>query len=234
MNKKININKVKKNLSLSEKLKLLTGEDVLDMAGNSQYGITALKMTDGPHGVRLAKGTESSYELSNIDGGDTCFPTASALGASWNTELAYKVGAAIARDCRQENLDVLLAPGVNMKRTPHCGRNFEYFSEDPVLSGMLGAAFINGVHSEGVGTSLKHFAVNNQETKRWSINAEVDERTLREYYLRVFEIVLENSNPTSVMCAYNKLNGIWCSENKYLLTKILREEWHYTGMVVSN
>lgn len=129
---------------------------------------------------------------------------------------------------------MLLAPAVNMKRTPHCGRNFEYFSEDPYLSGIMGAEFINGIQSQNVGTSLKHYAVNSQEINRGTINAEVDERTLREYYLKVFEVLLENCNPTSVMCAYNKLNGIWCSENKYLLTELLKEEWGYDGLVISD
>ena len=223
-------------MSFDEKCMLITGAAALSTTAIEKYGIPQINMSDGPHGIRrlIFPGKPEISQKCHIEGGDTCFPTASAVGASWNVELAEKAGAAIAKDCKEENIQVLLAPGVNMKRTPHCGRNFEYFSEDPYLSGKMGAAFINGVQSEGVGTSLKHFAVNNQEIQRGTINAEVDERTLREYYLKPFEIVLQNSNPTSVMCAYNKLNGIWCSENSYLLNEILRNEWDYKGMVISD
>lgn len=216
-------------MTFEEKAAVLTGGAALTTGGVERLGIPGIELSDGPHGVRRIDG-----QTRNIEGGDVCFPTASAVGATWNPELAYKAGAAIGRDCVEEGVDVLLAPGINMKRTPRSGRNFEYYSEDPVLSGHMGAAFINGVQSEGVGTSLKHFAVNSQESDRGSINAEVDERTLREYYLREFEIALKNSNPISVMCAYNKLNGIWCSENKYLLNDILKEEWGYDGLVVSD
>ena len=146
----------------------------------------------------------------------------------------FQAGETIAKECQQEGIDMLLAPGINTKRTPHCGRNFEYFSEDPYHCGILTAAFVNDVQSKGIGTSLKHYAVNNQEIQRGTINAEVDEYTLREYYLKPFEIVLQHCNPNSVMCAYNKLNGIWCSENRYLLTELLQEIWEYDGPVVSD
>lgn len=226
----MNINKILSELTFKEKAELLTEGACLATAENKRAGVKQINMSDGPYGVRRIKDVQKC----NIDGGDTCFPTASALGSAWNKKLAYQTGAAIAADCRQEGINMLLAPGVTMKRTPHCGRNFEYFSEDPYLSGMLGAEFINGVQSKGVGTSLKHYAANNQEIRRGTINSEVDERTLREFYLKVFEIVLKYSNPTSVMCAYNKLNGIWCSENRYLLTEILKEEWKYDGLVISD
>ena len=226
----MNIEKILSELTFEEKAALLTEGECLATTANARLGIEQINMSDGPYGVRRIKGVQKC----NIDGGDTCFPTGSALGSAWNKEIAFSTGAAIADDCRQEGINMLLAPGVTMKRTPHCGRNFEYFSEDPYLSGMLGAAFINGVQSRGVGTSLKHYAANNQEIRRGTINAEVDERTLREYYLKVFEIVLRHSEPTSVMCAYNKLNGIWCSENRYLLTEILKDEWHYGGLVISD
>lgn len=216
-------------MTFEEKAALLTGGADLTTGSVERLGIPGIELSDGPHGVRRIDGQKR-----HIDGGDVCLPTASAVGATWNPEIAYKSGAAIGRDCVEEGIDVILAPGINMKRTPRSGRNFEYYSEDPVLSGHMGAAFINGVQSEGIGTSLKHFAVNSQETDRGSINAEVDERTLREYYLKEFEIALKNSNPTSVMCAYNKLNGIWCSENKYLLNDILKEEWNYDGLVISD
>lgn len=221
-------------MTIEEKARVLTGIDALSTVPMEKYDIPRLEMSDGPHGIRRLVGHPSFPQECNIDGGDVCFPTASALGSSWNRELAFKTGEAIAKDCIQEGIDMLLAPAVNMKRTPHCGRNFEYFSEDPYLSGIMGAEFINGVQSQNVGTSLKHYAVNSQEINRGTINAEVDERTLREYYLKVFEILLGHCNPTSVMCAYNKLNGIWCSENKYLLTELLKEEWGYDGLVVSD
>ena len=221
-------------MTLEEKVKMLTGEGALSTASDEKHGIKSINMSDGPHGVRRLIGHLQFPQTCSIEGGDTCVPTASAMGASWNRGLMFEVGRVIAKDCIKEDISVLLAPAVNMKRTPHCGRNFEYISEDPYLSGILGAEFINGVQSLGVGTSLKHFAANNQEIKRGTINAEIDERTLREHYLRVFDILLKHCNPTSVMCAYNKLNGIWCSENKYLLTEILRKEWKYDGLVVSD
>ena len=196
------IQKWMQELTLEEKSLLLTGGGALTTKGCERLGIPCLNMSDGPHGVRRLITNPVWRQEVHIDGGDVCYPTNSALGATWNTELAYKAGVAVAKDCKAEGIDVLLAPSVNMKRTPRCGRNFEYYAEDPVLAGMLGAAFINGVQDEGVGTSLKHYAANNQEIERGTINVEVDERTLREYYLKVFEIVLANSNPTSVMCAY--------------------------------
>ena len=226
--------KIVNQMTFEEKASFLTGGAALSTFEMPQYGISALAMSDGPHGVRRLVGHPTAPQECHIEGGDVCYPTNSALGATWNTELVYKAGTAVAKDCKAEGIDVILAPAVIMKRTPRCGRNFEYYAEDPVLAGMLGAAFINGVQDEGVGTSLKHYAVNNQEIERGTINAEVDERTLREYYLKVFEVLLANSNPTSVMCAYNKLNGIWCSENKFLLNDLLKEEWGYDGLVVSD
>lgn len=234
MNK--NIDEIIHEMTLEEKCTLLTGGGALKTAAIERLDIPKLEMSDGPHGVRrLLKHPIPEYvQECNIDGGDVCFPTASAMGSTWNKELVYKTGQAIARDCIEEGIEMLLAPGVNMKRTPFCGRNFEYFSEDPVLSGELGAAFIQGVQSLGVGTSLKHFAANNQEIWRSSISVEVDERTLREYYLKPFEIAVKKGNPVSVMCAYNKLGGIWCSENKWLLQDLLQKEWGYNGLLVSD
>jgi beta-glucosidase len=223
-------------MTLDEKCRLLTGGGALKTTSIERLGIPKLEMSDGPHGVRrLLKHPILEYvQECNIVGGDVCFPTASAMGSTWNKELVYVTGQAIARDCIEEGIDMLLAPGVNMKRTPFCGRNFEYFSEDPVLSGELGAAFIQGVQSLGVGTSLKHFAANNQEIWRSSISVEVDEKTLREFYLKPFEIAVKKGNPVSVMCAYNKLGGIWCSENKWLLQDLLQKEWGFDGLIVSD
>ena len=229
-----NIDEIINEMTFEEKARLLTGAGALCTAEIERLGVLSLNMSDGPHGIRRLIGHPHYPQECNIEGGDTCMPTASAVGASWNREIAFTAGEVIANDCIEEDIQVLLAPAVNMKRTPHCGRNFEYYSEDPYLSGILAAEFINGVESKGIGTSLKHYAANNQEIRRGTINAEIDERTLMEYYLRVFEIVLENSNPASVMCAYNKLNGIWCSENRYLLTELLKEKWGYGGLVVSD
>lgn len=230
----IDIKKVLKEMTFEEKCLLLTCEHDLGTHVFEKYGIPLVMFSDGPHGIRRLINHPRCPQECNIKGGDTALPTASAVGASWNEQIAFDAGATIAADCIEEGVDMLLAPGVNMKRTPHCGRNFEYYSEDPYLSGMLAAAFINGVQSKGVGTSLKHYAANNQEILRGSINAEIDERTLREYYLKVFEIALSHSNPTSVMCSYNRINGIWASENRYLLKDILKDEWKYDGMVISD
>jgi beta-glucosidase len=231
---KQSIDNILKELTFEEKCRLLTGSAALSSAAIERLCVPSLNMSDGPHGARRLIGHPTCPQECHIEGGDTCFPTASAVGSSWNRKTAYDAGRAIALDCIMEDIQMLLAPAVNMKRTPHCGRNFEYYSEDPYLAGILGAEFINGVESRGIGTSLKHFAANNQEIDRGTINAEIDERTLREYYLKPFEIVIENSNPASVMCSYNKLNGIWASENRWLLTEILKEEWGYDGLVVSD
>lgn len=213
-------------MTFSEKARLLTGDRGCTTTAYEKYGIPSVKMIDGPSGVRNDK--------THIEGGNTAMPTASAIGASWDRELARLAGRTIANDCIEDGQAVLLGPGVNLKRSPHGGRNFEYYSEDPCLSGELGAAFINGLSEKGIGASLKHYAANNYERDCRVMNTEVDERTLREYYLKSFETALEKSSPVSVMNAYNKLNGIWCSENKWLLEKILREEWGYDGIVISD
>jgi beta-glucosidase len=222
------------SLPIEEKAKILTGSGALLTSGNYSINLPALLLSDGPHGIRRLIGHPWFPQECSIPGGDVCFPTPSALGSTWNIELVKEVGKAIARDCIEEDIQVLLAPGVNMKRTPVCGRNFEYFSEVPVVSGALGAAFIQGVQSLGVSTSLKHFAVNNQEKDRNKVSVEIDMRTLREIYLLPFEIAVKKGQPDSVMCAYNKLGGIWCSEHKWLLTELLREEWGFGGLVISD
>ncbi len=223
-----NKEKIKK-MTLSEKAMLLTGKNMLTTAELERLGVPSIEMADGPHGVRTASGKPCS-----IEGGCICFPTASAASATWNRELLYEMGVGLARDCIKEEVDVLLGPGINIKRHSLCGRNFEYFSEDPLVAGELGAAYINGVQSCGVGTSLKHFAANNQEIDRGTGSSEIDERTLREIYLRGFEIAVKKSKPTSIMNAYNKLNAIYCSENKWLLKDVLRDEWGYDGVVISD
>ena len=221
----MNAKNLVEKMTVDEKISLLSGGSCMGTAEVGRLGLKSANMADGPHGLR--DGTSSERNC-------TSFPCLSAVGASWNREIAFKMGEYIARDCIRLDKNMILGPGVNMKRIDLCGRNFEYFSEDPVLSGELAAGYINGVQSKGVGTSLKHFAVNNQELNRLYLNAEIDERTMREIYLKAFEIAVKKSNPTSVMCALNKVNGVLCSENKMLLTDILRNEWGYKGFVVSD
>ena len=188
-------------------------------------------MTDGPHGVRRSPDVNAIGKKSLPA---TCFPTASCLAATWDATRVRQVGQALGAEAKALGVSILLGPGANMKRDGRCGRNFEYFSEDPFLAGALAASFIQGVQSEGVGTSLKHFAANNQESERFRIDAIVDERTLREIYLPAFETAVKVGKPWTVMCAYNKLNGTYCSENHRLLVEILKDEWGFDGLVVSD
>ena len=212
-------------MTVEEKAVLLTGgEGVLQTAGVPRLGIAPKNMADGPNGER------------NETPGSNCttLPSGCAVGATWNPELAYLTGETIAKDCIHHDVQMILGPAVNMKRNPLCGRNFEYFAEDPVLAGELAAAYIKGVEEQGIGTSLKHFACNSQELRRTFINVEIDERTMREIYLKAFEIAIKKANPTSVMCAYNKIGAMWCSENRMLLHDIPRDEWGYDGIMVSD
>jgi beta-glucosidase len=226
-------NKLVQEMTLEEKASLCSGEDMWRLKTITRLGLSEVSVADGPHGLR-----KQIEKKDNLGIGESipavCFPTSSALACSFDTKLAYEVGKALGEECLKEGVSVILGPGANQKRSPLCGRNFEYFSEDPILTGEMAAAMINGVQSQGIGTSLKHFAVNNQESHRMSIDAIVDERALRETYLRGFEIAIKKGKPWTVMCAYNKLNGIYCSENPYLLTKILRDEWGFEGLVVSD
>ncbi len=216
-------------MTLEEKAGLCSGLDFWSTKPIPRLGIPSVFMTDGPHGLRKAKGTDFNNSVPA-----TCFPTASALASSWNADLLGKVGTALGRECQANDVQILLGPGINMKRSPLGGRNFEYFSEDPVLAGFLSAALINGVQGQGVGTSLKHFAANNQEFERMTMSSDPDERALHEIYFPAFEIAVTQAQPWSVMCAYNKLYGTYCSENPYLLTDVLRKDWGYKGFVVSD
>lgn len=219
-------------LTLEEKASLLSGVDdwftqAIDRPG-LPAPVPAIEVGDGPHGLRKETGVDMVWVPA------TGFPTASALGASWDRELVRRVGTAIGAEARAEGVQVVLGPGVNMKRSPLCGRNFEYFSEDPRHSGELGAAYVDGVQSTGVGTSLKHFAANNQEIERTRISVVADERTLRETYLSAFERVVRTADPWTVMCSYNRLLGVHASQNRWLLTDVLRQDWGYRGAVVSD
>ena len=222
-------------LTLEEKAALCSGKDFWHLVDVERLGLPSIMVTDGPHGLR--KQNQEKTAAGDVLGNSapaTCFPTASATASSWDTELICEMGKALGDECLKENVSVLLGPGINMKRSPLCGRNFEYFSEDPFLAGKMAASFINGVQSKGVGTSLKHFAANNQECRRMTINTVADERALREIYLTAFEIAVKESEPWTVMNAYNKLNGTYCAENKWLLTDVLRNEWGFNGIVVTD
>ncbi len=216
------------SLSLEQKAALLSGADAWHTHAIAEIGLPAAEVADGPHGLRVETGVDMVWIPS------TGFPTASALGATWDPELVTRVGAALGEEARALGIGLLLGPGVNMKRTPLCGRNFEYFAEDPVLTADLAAAYISGVQSTGVGACIKHFAANNQETERMEISVEADERTLREIYLEAFRRVIAAADPWAVMCSYNRIHGVHSSQNHWLLTEILRDEWHYPGLVVSD
>ena len=229
----LNITSLLDELTPEEKASLCLGSDFWHTTPIPRLGIPAIALSDGPHGLR--KQPDEGDHL-GISGSlpATCFPTASALGSSFDPELARRVGEALGVEARAQGVAVVLGPGINIKRSPLCGRNFEYFSEDPLVSGVLGAALVEGVQSQGVGASVKHFAANNQETDRLRISADIDERTLREIYLPAFERVVTQARPWTVMCAYNKVNGVYASENHWLLTELLRGEWGFDGLVVSD
>lgn len=222
-----------RNLTLEEKASLCSGLNFWETKPVERLGIPSIMVSDGPHGLRKQK--QGSDNLGLFDSVPaTCFPSAVGLASSWDRSLLNKVGVALGEECQAEDVSILLGPGANIKRSPLCGRNFEYFSEDPYLSSELAASHITGVQSQGVGTSLKHFAANNQEHRRMSTNAVIDERTLREIYLSSFEGAVKKAQPWTVMSSYNQVNGEFASENKTLLTDILREEWGHTGFVVSD
>ena len=227
-----NIKSLLLQLTLEEKAALCTGLGPWQTVDVERLGIPRITMSDGPHGVRKVKNIEDFGIAESLPA--TCYPPAVALAATWNRELIQKVGEHLGDECISLDVDILLGPGVNIKRTPLCGRNFEYYSEDPFLAGELGTVFVKGVQSKGVGTSLKHYTANNQEYQRFTISAEIDERTLREIYLPAFEEIVKESQPWTVMCAYNKINGIFASEHYDLLTRILRSEWNFEGFVVSD
>ena len=237
------VDEVVAQLTLEEKAALTIGSGFWYTAAVERLGVGRILVSDGPHGLRAQPDGPSAGSGSG-DGGDhvgiggsvpaTCFPTASGLASSWDPEAFRTVGQAIAREARAGGVSVALGPGVNIKRSPLCGRNFEYLSEDPYLAGALATATVQGTQSLGVGTSLKHYAANNQEDDRLRVSAEVDDRTLREIYLPAFEAVVKNAQPWTVMCAYNKINGTYASEHHWLLTEVLRDEWGFEGLVVSD
>jgi len=220
-------------LTLEEKAGLLSGASFWRTRAVDHADVEAAVLTDGPHGVRLQTGAGDHLGLNDSEPA-TAFPTAAATGSTWDPALLREVGEALGREARALGVDVLLGPGINIKRSPLCGRNFEYLSEDPLLAGVLGAAWVEGLQSQGVGASVKHYAANNQETDRMRVSAQVDERTLREIYLPAFERVVTTASPATVMCSYNRVNGTYAAQHPWLLTEVLRDEWGFDGYVVSD
>ncbi len=225
-----NIDEIIRQLTLEEKASLCSGLDRWRTKPIPRMGIPSITMSDGPHGLRVIDPDTNSPTPHPA----TCFPPAVNLASSWNRELLHRVGIALGEESQAESVGVLLGPGINIKRTPLGGRNFEFFSEDPYLSAALATEYITGVQSQGVGTSLKHFAANNQEWRRLSVDVIADEQTLQEIYLSAFDRVVHTAKPWTVMCSYNRVNGTYASENSWLLTDILRDAWEYPGVVVSD
>ncbi len=229
----MDIEQIIRELTLEEKASLCSGRDFWHTQNVDRLGIPSVMVCDGPHGLRKQEG-EGDHLGINVSIETTCYPTASALASSFDRELLRELGTVLGQECQAENVAMLLGPGLNMKRSPLCGRNFEYFSEDPYVAGELGSAYIQSLQAQGVSACVKHFAANNQETRRMSGSSELDERTLHELYLPAFEAAVKQGGTRSVMCAYNAINGEFCAENKHLLTDILRDKWGYKGFVVTD
>jgi beta-glucosidase len=221
------------SVPIEKKIALTGGLNFWQANAVEEAGLPSVMLTDGPHGVRKQRGGSDHVGINDSEPA-TCFPPAVGLSSTWSREVVGEVGRTLGVESRELGVAVLLGPGANIKRNPLCGRNFEYFSEDPFLTGELAAAYVNGVQSQGVGTSLKHYAANNQETDRMRRDSQVDERTLREVYLRGFGKVVKQAQPWTVMCSYNRVNGTFASENHFLLTEVLRDEWGFEGFVVSD
>ena len=229
----MDIEKILNQMTLEDKIALCSGANFWETKKFEKYGIPSLFMCDGPHGLRKQEDVADMLGV-NESRKATCFPAEVTTAGSWDPELLAEIGAAIGEEAREQGVGLVLGPGANLKRNPLCGRNFEYFSEDPFLSGKLAAGFIRGAEAQGISTSLKHFAANSQEKSRFNSDSVLDERTMRELYLTAFEIAVKEGRPSTVMCAYPKLNGVHCSDNKTLLTDILRTEWGFGGMVITD
>ena len=232
----MDINKIREliaQMTLEEKAGLLSGEDFWHTKGVERLGVPKSMVSDGPHGLR-----KQDEQVDHLGINDSikavCFPAASATAASFDPDMIEKMGEALGEACQHEKLSVLLGPAVNIKRSPLCGRNFEYFSEDPYLTGVMATALIKGIQSKNVGTSIKHFALNSQEHRRMSSSSDCDERTIREIYFPAFEMAVKEAQPWTVMCSYNRINGTFASENPWLLTDVLRKEWGFEGYVMSD
>ncbi len=229
----INIDKLIKELTVEEKASLLSGHKSWFTNKISRVDLPSVVLTDGPHGLRLRRADDNTVGLGQTEP-STCFPAASTTSSSWNKELLYEMGVAMGEECLYYGVSLILGPAVNIKRNPFCGRNFEYFSEDPLIAGTLGARLTRGIEDMGVGTSVKHYACNNNEENRYFGDSIVDDRAYREIYLKAFEPIIKEGKPASVMCAYNKVNGKYASENPELLNGVLRDDWGYEGLVMSD
>ena len=221
------------DLTVEEQASLTSGQDAWHLQGIESKGIPGYMITDGPHGLRKAKSSTTAESL-NDSVPATCFPPAAGMASTWNPELIHQVGVAMGQECIQEKVAVILGPGVNIKRNPLGGRCFEYWSEDPYLAGHEAVGIVSGVQSQGVGTSLKHFAANNHETDRLRIDARISQRALREIYFPAFEHIVKTAQPWTIMCSYNKINGVHSAQNRWLLTDVLRGEWGFKGIVMSD
>ncbi|MBR1891353.1 MAG: glycosyl hydrolase, partial [Clostridia bacterium] len=220
-------------MTLEQKASFLTGKDFWQSVDFEEFGIKSMFLSDGPHGIRKQAAAADHLGL-NVSIPATCFPTAATMANSWNPVLGEQMGVALGEEARAQRVNVLLGPGTNMKRNPRCGRNFEYFSEDPYLAGKMAASYIRGIQQNGVSACVKHFAANNQEERRMCTDSVVDERTLRELYLTAFEIAVKEGKTKTIMTSYNLVNGQYANENMHLLRDILRGEWGYEGAIVSD
>ena len=225
--------KIINELTVRQKADLLTGKDFWQTKDYPELGVPSLFLSDGPHGIRKQAAAADHLGL-NASIPATCFPTAAAMANSWNEELGEKMGEALGEEAASQKVNVLLGPGTNMKRNPRCGRNFEYFSEDPYLAGKMAASYIRGIQSKGTSACVKHFAANNQEERRMVTDSVMDERTLREIYLTAFEIAVREGKTNSIMSSYNMINGKFADENDHLIRDILRGEWGFDGVVISD
>jgi beta-glucosidase len=233
-NERFDVDALLAELTIEEKAALCSGSGFWHTRAVERLGIPQIMVSDGPHGLRQQVSGDGDHLGLDASVPATCFPPAVTVASSWNLDVARRIGDAIGVEARAAGIGVVLGPGINIKRSPLCGRNFEYFSEDPLLAGELGTAWVEGLQSHGVGASLKHFAVNNQESDRLRVSAEVDERTLREIYLAAFERIVTRAQPWTVMCSYNRINGVYASQDRWLLTDLLRDEWGFEGLVVSD
>ena len=220
-------------MSLKQKADFASGYDYWHLESAEDLGLPKIMITDGPHGLRKQNPNGNSVGLGNSYP-STCMPPAATSACSWDENLLKEEGEALAEECLQEKVSVILGPGTNIKRAPVCGRNFEYFSEDPLLAGKMSAGLINGCQSKGIGTSLKHFACNSQEAYRMIINEVVDERTMREIYFPAFEIAVKEAQPWTIMNSYNRINGVYASQNDWLQNKVARDEWGFEGLFVTD
>ncbi|MGN1054806.1 MAG: glycoside hydrolase family 3 N-terminal domain-containing protein, partial [Erysipelotrichaceae bacterium] len=229
----MDIEKTIKDMTIEDKVSFLTGKNFWETKDFAKYGIPSIRMSDGPHGLRYQDDKTDNLGV-NESLPATCFPTAVTSASSWNRELYYEVGKAIGEEALSHGVSIVLGPGCNIKRNPLNGRNFEYLSEDPYLSGTMASSYIKGQQSTGVMSCVKHFAANNQEYKRFISNSIIDERTLNEIYLKAFMMAVKDAKPASIMCSYNKINGTYSSDNKWLLTNKLRNEWGFDGIVITD